>query len=183
MMQLQFCRSRYTVPATERAESKRKSFYYWFTRLAFFVFAIFWACAESTSPVNIIVRVEPLEVSPHPAFGTPFVLIDEDPTVIFGRVQLEQTYSDHQSLVKAFAEAVERCCLSKERLDQSGSLAFQEIPPGNYWVVNPEPVQLGKALVIWAHPVSVTRAGSPLELRLAKSNAALILEEKNFRFR
>ena len=143
-----------------------------------FALLIFPACAEKV-PVSrdVVVMVEAPGLSLNPAKGTSFLLIDEDPNVIFSRVKIEFPGADREALFGAFRQAVEGCSVDLGSADENGSLTIRQVPPGSYWVINLDPVGMGDKRIIWAHPVTVGEQEVPRLVRLERSNAALFIPE------
>jgi len=151
---------------------------------AFFIFALLASCAKNFPSTHAVaVMVEAPGITPHPALGTRFLLINEDPAVLFTVVQSEGAYSDQEGLVGAFRQTVENRVLAQGTIDKSGIVIFKNISPGHYWTVNPEPVRLKGEHLLWAHPIAITASGPSPQIRLGRSNAALVMEETNFNFR
>ena len=121
--------------------------------------------------------VEAPGTSLNPAKGTSFLLIDEDPNVIFSRVKIELPGTDREVLFGAFRQAVENCSVDLGSADENGSLTFRDVPQGSYWVINLDPVRMGDKRIIWAHPVTVGEQEAPRLVRLKRSNAALFIPE------
>ena len=143
-----------------------------------FVLVVFLACAEEV-PISrdVVVMVEAPGLSLNPAKGTSFLLIDEDPNVIFSRVKIEFPGTDREVLFSAFRQAVEGCSIDLGSADENGSLTFRDVAPGSYWVINLDPVRMGDKRIIWAHPVTVGEQEAPRLVRLKRSNAALFIPE------
>jgi hypothetical protein len=151
---------------------------------AFFLFALLVSCVKNFPSTHAAsVMVEAPGISPHPALGTRFLLINVDPVVLFTDVQSGGTYSDQEGLVGAYRQKVENRILAQGTIDKSGIVIFKNVSPGHYWAVNPEPVRLKSERLLWAHPIAITASGPSPEVRLGRSNAALVMEETNFNFR
>ncbi|MBN2288265.1 MAG: hypothetical protein JXQ83_02960 [Candidatus Glassbacteria bacterium] len=139
--------------------------------------ALFWtACAQETpSYRDLTVRVAAPETTGHPAAGTGFLLIDDDPNLILCRVRLDNLGRGSQIQMSEFRLEIEDCSIEVSSADEHGRLSFHFVPPGSYWVVNLDPVRLGEDRVIWAHPVRVPGDEAAPEVRLQRSNAALFV--------
>jgi len=142
------------------------------------VLALCPGCADkASSPGDVVVVVEDAGTSGHPASGTDFLLIAEDPNVVINEVRFGFLGRDSRGELAEFRRQIGKNPVGRGAADESGSLIFRNVPPGRYWVINLDPVRIRGERIIWAHPVSLGETAVPRVVRLERSNAALLVAD------
>lgn len=135
------------------------------------------ACTPAKlSPGEIRVHVPSFAASAILNQAGGLLLIGSDPNIIFSELRMTQAYPDEAVLVGDFIKAAEEQLVARSEKGGKDWCSFRDIPAGHYWVISAEPVLIEEEHLLWAHPVRSGDPDWPPEIRLQRSNAAMVFK-------